>query len=102
MSQALPLPSDFDEAERELLAGILREPLVVRALSAVVNDVAPDPRKVAAMPPHQQAALANVQASYRGFVRDLERIASPTKHLPDPTGSDLGEWTHLEGDEPSA
>lgn len=101
MSQALPLPSDFDDAERVLLAAVLREPLVIRALTAVVNAVSPDPRKMAALPVHHQAALGTVQASYRSFVKDLLALAQQIKPMLDPTETDLGEWTHLEGTDPT-
>jgi len=92
-----PNPTLFDESQREKLAQILREPILVLAIDVAIRSAQPDCHNLAKISPEHQASIANQLAGMTELVRRLDQIAQPTTvaDLPD-SPADLGEWDHEE------
>lgn len=97
-----PNSSFLQEADREKLNQLLRDPLLASAIDIAIREAQPNAVALSKIPPEQQAAVANQLAGMTDLVRRLEYLSSPVVDSgPDKSPSNLGEWSHLEEEETS-
>jgi len=90
----------LQEADREKLNQLLRDPLLVSAIDIAIREAQPNSGYLSKLPPEQQAAVANQLAGMTELVRRLEYLSSPiVESGPEKMPSNLGEWSHLEEEE---
>lgn len=102
MTTLQPNSSFLQEADREKLNQLLRDPLLVSAIDIAIREAQPDTFVMCKLPPEQQAAVANQLAGMNDLVRRLSTLSSPAVESgPENSPSNLGEWSHLEEEETS-
>jgi hypothetical protein len=97
-----PNSTSLQEADREKLNQLLREPPLASAIDIVIREAQPNSGYISKLPPEQQAAVANQLAGMTELVRRLEFLSSPiVDSSPEKMPTNLGEWSHLEEEEVS-
>ena len=97
-----PNSSFLQEADREKLNQLLRDPLLVTAIDIAIREAQPSAGVLSKLSSEQQAAIANQLAGMTDLVRRLTYLSSPVVNSgPEKMPSNLGEWSHLEEEETS-
>jgi len=92
-----PHSSFLQEADREKLNQLLREPLLVTAVDIAIREAQPNASVLCKLSSEQQAAIANQLSGMSDLVRRLEYLSNPVVEAgPEKMPTNLGEWSHLE------